>query len=439
MATIGLLPSDDATNGWSSILPPRTPRPALSADIKADWVVVGAGFAGLAAARRLAENRPNDRVVVLEAQSAGEGASGRNSGFGIDIPHNTSSSMDELDSAHAYMRLARAGIGYLDGLVERHGIACDWQRRGKYHAAVSAKGVRDVLEPTARELDKLGEPYRWVDHDALTSELGSPHFTAAIYTPGCILTNPAGLARGLADSLPENVTLYEHSPVIHADQGASIHLKTKGGSVTAPRMVVAVNGLATQFGYYKGRLLPFAAHASLSRRLTPEERAALGCPAPWGLTPANAFAGITMRLTDDDRLLIRQNIHYCPSYRQSDARRAMIGREHKRLFDERFPMLPDVSMEYTWTGFICVSGNGSPGFGQVAPNVYAAVCQNAVGLAKGTVSGMLAADLACGIDNPLIADMHSLGSPNRLPPRPFLDLGVRAKFSWEIARAQHEA
>ena len=87
---------------------------------------------------------------------------------------------------------------------------------------------------------------------------------------------------------------------------------------------------------------------------------------------------------------------------------------------------------------MCLSGNHTPGFGQVAPNVYTAVCQNAVGAAKGAVSGMLAADLACGQDNSLIADMESFGTPIRLPPRPFLDLGVRTRMAWEGWNNRHE-
>ena len=62
---VKILPKEDATNGWSRILPPRAPAPALKGDVRADWLVVGAGFAGLAAARRLAENRPDDHIVLL--------------------------------------------------------------------------------------------------------------------------------------------------------------------------------------------------------------------------------------------------------------------------------------------------------------------------------------------------------------------------------------
>jgi glycine/D-amino acid oxidase-like deaminating enzyme len=95
-------------------------------------------------------------------------------------------------------------------------------------------------------------------------------------------------------------------------------------------------------------------------------------------------------------------------------------------------MLPEVSLEHTWTGFVCLSRNHAPGFGQVAPNITAAVCQNAIGVTRGTISGLLAADLATGRDNPMIADLEDLGQPDKLPPRPFLDIGVEARFAWEL-------
>lgn len=155
-----------------------------------------------------------------------------------------------------------------------------------------------------------------------------------------------------------------------------------------------------------------------------------------GLTPANAFAGATMRLTPDRRVPIRQNIRHCPSFRCSDAERRAVRRGRRKRFETRFTMLPAVTMEHTRTGFLCLSRNHAPGFGRIAPNVYGAVCQNAVGVTKGTVSGTLAADLACCQDNPPIADMESLGEPSRLPPRPLLDIGVRARFAWEIWRAE---
>lgn len=439
MTRIAHLPVHDRTNGWSRILPPRQPKPPLAGEVRADWLVVGAGFAGLAAARRLAENRPGDEIVVVEAHEVGENASGRNSGFAIDVPHSTSASLQELEGSHRHLRLARAAISYLEKIVEGHGIACDWSHAGKYHAAVSGRGSAELLEPFARELEALGEPYRWLDAGEVERSTGSPYYHSAVYTPGTVLMNPAALTRGLAATLPPNVTLYEHSAAVEFAREDGIKVATKGGAVRAPRMILAVNAFAPQFGFFRGRLLPFHAHASLSRPLTDAEHAALGGVGEWGLTPANAFVSVTMRLTRDRRILIRHDIDYCPDQRVTPEQQRAAAARHLEILRRRFPTLCEVTIEHTWTGYVCLSRNYAPGFGRVAPNVWAAVCQNAVGVTKGTISGVLAADLACGVDNPLIADMESLGKPAWLPPRPLLDLGIRLRYRWDLWRSRHEA
>jgi hypothetical protein len=101
---ISHLPQNDKTNGWNLVLPQRTPKPALKGDVKADWVVAGAGYAGLAAARRLAVNRPGDRIVLLDAGVMGENASARNSGFAIDLPHAVGGGHDGVDGGAATAR-----------------------------------------------------------------------------------------------------------------------------------------------------------------------------------------------------------------------------------------------------------------------------------------------------------------------------------------------
>ncbi|MEM7069401.1 MAG: FAD-binding oxidoreductase [Pseudomonadota bacterium] len=436
---ISRLPDNDKTNAWNTILPPRTAKASLKKEIKADWLVIGAGFAGLAAARRLAANRPSEKIVIVDAGVCGENASGRNSGFAIDLPHTTSSNLDELGSARKYMQLARAAIAELETQVNEHNIACDWNKSGKYHAAVTEEGSQSMLSPFAAELDKLGEPYQWIEGDELGRKLGTKHFLRAIYTPGCVLMNPAALVRGLAESLPENVELFENSPVTSVEYANGVTIKTPEGSVTAPKMILAANGFSDQFGFANRKFFHLALAASLTRPLTPEEQNAYGVEKPWGLTPANGFGGITMRYTSDHRILIRQSIKVAMGQKFSPQRTARIGVQHKQLFDVRFPTLPEVTMENTWVGFICMSHNGSPMFGQVAPNVWIAACQNGIGITKGTISGHLAADMACGEENPLIADMESLGLPNTLPPRPLVEIGARARLNWEIWKNRREA
>lgn len=439
MATIGILPRNDSTNGWNRILPARTRRPALAQDIDVDWVVVGAGQVGLAAARQLGQLHPNASIALLEADEVGQGAQGRNAGFIIDTPHNVGSSLGELAAARHHVTLARAAIASLHEQVKQYGIQCDWDDTGKLHAAVSRQGIDAILKPTLQVLRSLDEPHEWIEGAALHDRIGFRHFSAAIHTPGAILVNPAALARGLADNLPANVTLYEGTPVTQLDTTPEIRLTTPHGIVRAGKLILAVNVFTSQFGYYDRHLIPIAAYASLTRQLTAQEQARLSGLPSWGLTPANAFVGVTARRTRDQRILIREHMRYEPALYRDDASRQRIAAKHQAMFDRWFPTLKGVTVEYTWNGFICFSRNGGAGFREVAPNVHAAACDNGLGWTKGTISGLLIAEKASGIDNPLIALYESIGEPASLPPRPFLDVGVRARFGWELWRHRSEA
>ncbi|MGH6874192.1 MAG: NAD(P)/FAD-dependent oxidoreductase [Aestuariivirgaceae bacterium] len=427
MTAISFLPSNDASNGWNRLLPPRAPMPSLEGRTRADWIVVGAGFAGLAAARRLAENRPTDSIALIEAHEVAENASGRNSGFVLDLPHNVGAAPPEIETTRRHIRLNRAAITHLETAVRSNTIDCGWSRRGKYHAAVSAEGTEEILKPFATELGALGEPLRWLDAKELERELGTSYYHAAVYTPGCVLLNPAALTRGLAATLPDNIRLYENSPVVVAEYGRDIELATPHGFIRAPRMILAVNGFAAEFGFFRRHLLRFAVFASLTRPLTESEHAALAGTEDWGLTPANAFVSTTMRLTPDHRILIGHHISYAPWHGVTDRDLARARKKHRRVFLKRFPMLSEVTFEHTWAGYVCLSRNSAPGFGRAATNIWTSVCQNADGVTKGTISGLLA------------ADMEALGRPERLPPQPFCTWGVRIANRWNLWRNRHEA
>lgn len=432
-------PLNDKTNSWNTILPSRVPRASLADNISADWLVIGAGYAGLAAARRLAENCPNQKIVVVDAGECGENASGRNSGFVIDVPHTTSSNLDQLESSHRHMRLARAATQELATQVASHNIECDWSVDGKYQGAVTDRGADSMLKPFAKELDALGEPYEWVGADVLAAKLGTQHFKHAIYTPGCVLVNPAALIRGLADSLPDNVTLFENTPVVKMESANGVNVTTIAGSVSAPRMILAANGFSDQFGYRTNAFFHLAVRASLSRPLTQDEQGAYGVEKPWGLTPANALGGATMRYTNDHRLLIRQDIKLSMQQNMSVTTTQSIKAQHIKLLRERFPSVPGVALDNTWVGYICMSRNGAPAFGEIASNIWIAACQNGIGVTKGTISGLSVADLACGRDNPCIDDLQALGPPQPLPLKPMVEIGARMLMRWEIFKNRHEA
>ena len=146
-----------------------------------------------------------------------------------------------------------------------------------------------------------------------------------------------------------------------------------------------------------------------------------------------------MRYTNDHRLLIRQDIKLNMKQNMSAHTTRKVIDGHLKILRDRFPELPELSFENTWVGYICMSRNGAPAFGPVAHNAWIAACQNGIGVTKGTISGLLAADLACEHHNPLIADIQSLGSPVDLPPAPVVEVGARFMMRRELWKNRHES
>jgi glycine/D-amino acid oxidase-like deaminating enzyme len=435
--TVRHFPQDDSTNGWMRIIAPRTPRPPLEGDISADLLVIGAGYAGLSAAWTYARQRPNDRVVVLDAQTVGEGASGRNSGFVLGLKNATDGNeVTDSETLRRLHRISQAAIRFLDEIVTTHQIRCDWRHDGMYIAARGPEGLRriGILQ---REFARIGEPCRVLDCNQAERETGTAHYRGMLFSPNCILMQPARLIHGLADHLPQNVTLCERSRVTHIDYGQKVTVRTEAGSVTASKAVLAVNGFAPEFGQFEKRIFPVRLFASLTRPLTESERKALPAKS-WGILPAFDTSSPSLRYTEDHRILVRAGIDFGLRHDPVVARQQAVRRHHERLFRDRFPMLQDVTFEYTWAGFICCSRNRAHGLAQVADNVFTAVCENGPGATKSVVSGIAAGDMAAGVHNSLGDDLKAFGTPGRLPQESLLAIGASAKFRYERWRDRAE-
>jgi len=425
------LPHDDASCGWYAALPGRPPCSRLEGEQRADYAVIGAGFAGLAAARRLAEHHPKARILLVDAQRVGYGASGRNSGFVIDLPHKFALEHPEPAHKQRLLALNRAAIAQLEGLIQRHDINCQWSHAGKYQGAVGPRGLA-YLDHFEKLMSDLGESFKRVERDELSRVVGSDHYSGAIFTPGCYLMQPAALVTGLGRSLPSNVELLEESPIHRLErdgQGGWI-LHGLQGLIRTPQLLLGTSIFTREFGYLRNRLLPVMTFASWTRPLSDSEMQAYGGQLDWGLTPAD-HAGTTVRMTQDRRLIIRNTYKHVPKYGQSsnDAMRASVRRDHRKAFLARFPQLADVPFSHTWGGVYAISRNFTNFFGELAQGVYASACDNGVGAAWGTISGTLLADLVVGADSAQLQDIQAVtGMPALNPPEPFLGLGVRSRI-----------
>lgn len=420
------LPRFDDGNGWYNILPKPAPARELVGAETVDWLIVGAGYTGLSAARTLANLFPNQRIALVDADRVGRGTAGRNAGFAIDHPFLQEANGD-LDRAARILRLHQSGVAMLDQLVGAHAIDCQWSRRGKYQVAGGEKAQR-TLEATARLLESLGQPFEIVGSETLQTRLGTSRYREAIYTPGTCLMNPAALTRGLAASLPKSIELFENSPVTYLSTGSTIVAETPRGKIHAARAILATDGFTPAFGFLRNRVVNILSFATLTEPLTPVQQARLGGDRDWGIHPVGA-AGATIRRTQDERIWYRTAFQYSGDLSCSMNELERFRKVLVRTFNDRFPQLNDVSFAHTYSGALCMSNNNEPFFSRVAPNFFVVACQNGIGIAKGTIHGALMAEWAAGSESSLIDDVLAYGEPSKLPPEPFLKWGATARLA----------
>ncbi|WP_417207861.1 NAD(P)/FAD-dependent oxidoreductase [Antarctobacter sp.] len=437
------LPVDPGPAAWNALLPEAPPPTPLEGAVTADWLVIGAGLAGLAAARRLAQLHPGDRIVMLEARRVAEGPAGRNSGFMIDLPHDLTSEDygGAIERDRFQIRANRHAIGFAKAVVEEFGLTSEaFDPSGKTNAAATEKGHAHNLD-FARHLAALGEPCEMLDARQMHEMTGTDYYRSGLFTPGAVMLQPAMFVRGVAAGLiAAGVRIHEMSPVVALERAGDWVAKTPNGQVTAPRVILAVNGHAESFGQFTGRLMHVFTYASMTRGLTSDEVARLGGHPRWGVTPSDPLGTTVRRMsgTGGDRIIVRNRFTYNPSLESSAAQLMRVARDHDRAFAARFPMLAGVGMDYRWGGRLCLSRNGVSAFGEVDEGLFAACCQNGLGTAKGTLSGLLAAEHASGVGSDLLAGMLAEAAPQKLPWRPVAQVGATAILRWGEMRAGRE-
>lgn len=432
-------PVDTGRSGWEAISRRTLPLRALEAEETADWLVIGAGFAGLSAARRLTQARPGARIVVLEAREVAQGPAGRNSGFMIDVPHNLSGGeYTSGDAGGTILEMAqnRLAIAFAREAAAEYALPqATFDPCGKINAAASVRGDR-LNAAFAASLAAIGEPYRMIDAAEMRDITGTDYYRGGLFTPGAVLIQPADYIRGLAAGLAPKIALHENSPVIELSRrGGSWTARTPRGSVTAPKVILGVNGLVEGFGHFRGRLMHVFTYASMTAPF-----AAGAGRDRWALLPADPM-GATLRKVggpDGARIVVRTRFTHDPSAQVSERRVAATAAAQRRSFDARFPDLAGLRFDHSWAGRLCLSLNRVPAFGEVEEGLFSACCCNGLGSVKSTLAGMMAADLATGRRSEALARYLDQPPPKPLPPRPIAWLGATAMIRWQEIRAGRE-
>jgi glycine/D-amino acid oxidase-like deaminating enzyme len=378
--------------GWLN--PPADLLPALTGEISADVAVIGGGYTGMAAALRLAERGID--VILAEAEFCGGGASSRNAG------HLTPTiAGDPLILFTAYRRRASQLIGvaeravhFTEGLIERLGIECDYERTGNVSAALTTGQLRRS-ERVTQFLRSAGG-----DVDFVRSDWGLPEgFLGGILEHAGGHLNPGKFAHGLRTALQRaGVRVFEGSPVHEVlPRGSGALVRTTTGEARVDHVLLATNAYANELVAAPRRaVVPVWVTLAETEPVDPERLAATGWTSRAGIYTQHLILE-DYRPTPNGTILIGTRIIQRPpgalGSRTSEPR---VVEELGRGFRDRFPTLRDVAIRRTWGGWIAMTPSWLPIAGDAAPNVSYALGYNGHGLAQAPRLGTLMADHLAG-------------------------------------------
>ncbi len=429
---------NDNSCSWVNDLSPRNKIKILSSDLDCEWLIIGAGYTGLSAARKLGQLCPNQKILLVDAQLAGEGASSRNSGYLVDSTLNDGfTSNKELDNYKKKTDIYKLGIEAVKRFIKEYQVDCDWNECGKFFASSKAE-EKKILENFSVTLSKLGFEHNLFSNKELKDRLGTNFYNIALYTKGGILLHPGKLARAMIDTLPENVNLYENSSLLNwKKKNDALICKFKNGSIKTNKIIFATNGFLKSLGVKSNYNFPITLTASMTRSLSDQEFVSIGEPKEWGVLPVRPM-GATIRMTKDRRILIRNTAEVYNPFKMSISELNKRSLKQKIGIKKRFPQLPGDIIQSSWSGIVSRTRNSSQIFEKIDDNIFVAGCYNGSGIGVGTLFGEQIAIKAINENTNEIETIEARNKPTWLPPDPFLSLGVRTRLIYERLRARSD-
>jgi glycine/D-amino acid oxidase-like deaminating enzyme len=435
--------SADAISYWLAASRAGPARPPLAADGRADVVVIGAGFTGLWTAIALTDSDPALRVVVLEAESVGFGASGRNGGFcSASLTHGLANGIRHFPDELAI--LEREGLANLRALVDftrDNGIACDLEETGVLEVADQPHQVEE-FRAWVDEAAAWGESLEFMDRERVQAEVHSPLWQAGLLgTPDRnVLLDPAKLVRGLARICDERgVTIHESTRVTAVERRAGgVRVRTaSGATITADHVVVATSAYSGWLGRLSNQFVPVYDYVLVSDPMTIEQRESIGWRLRQGMSDANNQFHY-FRLTADDRILWGgyDAVYYFgngvgPQYDRRSATFEMLERQ----FRAAFPQLDGLTFSYRWGGAIDTTSRFTVTFGQaLGGRLTYALGYTGLGVGASRWAGGVVRDFILRPDSDLLRLRFVRSLPVPFPPEPLRYIAVQAVRA-ELARA----
>jgi glycine/D-amino acid oxidase-like deaminating enzyme len=355
---------------WHDTLEPGdagTPRPALTADLAVDVAIVGAGFGGLWTAYHLLSGDPALRVAVIERDTAGFGASGRNGGWCVGDQGAPLPVLEQEAGRAAAIAMARAvqeSVDEVGAVAAAEGIDCGFAKGGALYFASTAAQLRRH-ERTAAGYHRYGftDDYRILTPRACTEIINATGIHGGLWTDHAAAVHPARLARGLARAVERlGGRVFEQTAVRRIEAGRAI---TEGGAVTADVVVRATEAYTPTIEGREREILPVDNFMIATEPLTEEVWAEIGLRRREVFEDSPALLAYGQR-TADDRIAwgglgagyrLGSRIPSSPMHAP-----AVAARLRARLI-ARFPVLADVEITHHWGGILGMHRDLRPSVG----------------------------------------------------------------------------
>lgn len=427
---------------WHDQLGDITPRPPLPADTSVDVAVVGAGFTGLWTAYHLARADPGLRIVVLEREVAGFGASGRNGGWCSALfpaSWNRMARSAPRSSVVAMQAALEDSVAQVGRVAAAEGIDCSYVRGGSVavarNAAQLARAAAEVQE--ARSWGFGPDTAELLDPDATARRVRVRGARGAVATAHSAALHPARLVRGLAEAVERlGVTVHEGTAATDVRPG---RVRTTHGTVRAEVVLPATEGYTAQLPGHRRDLVPVYSLMLATEPLPAHVWERIGLADRATFTDERHLTVYGQRTADDRIAFGGRGAPYhlgsrvSPAYDRVDRVHAAL---HRTLV-EMFPVLAEARVTHRWGGNLGVPRDWYPSVGyDRATGAAWAGGYVGDGVAAAQLAGATVADLVLGRESPRTSLPWVRRRSARWEPEPLRWLGVNAVTAL-MTRADH--
>jgi glycine/D-amino acid oxidase-like deaminating enzyme len=394
---------------WRSVGGPGARRAPLEGGLEADVAIVGAGYTGLWTAYYLKAAEPSLRVVLLEREHAGFGASGRNGGWVSGFFSGPARAYESGSAGGRFRALRREMFATVDEVhrfLLEHEIDADFLKSGKLTAALNdaqASHVRAWVQ-AERELGLDERDLHELDADALALRIRIARACCGALTPHVARVHPVKLLRGLAEIVERSgATIYESTAVSEIRPHEA---RTAAGSVRARWVVRASEGYTVQLHGLRRALVPLNSSMIITEPLPPEAWEEIGWSGAELLGDA-AHVYFYAQRTADGRIAIGGRgvpYRFSSASGGSGETAAATVELLKRKLASLFPATAAVPIDHAWSGVLgvardwCVSVQADRDSGLASVGGYVGL-----GVAAANLAGRTLRDLILGHDTELTA------------------------------------